>query len=161
MIANITGWSATWILTGEGERLKKTPVFQEAGRVHYGIRVAESTLSGLRVTDDLSLYDSSLFEEFPDITHLVQVNVDGDEMAPVIYRGDKIVIDRSDTVISSGTYALLVEGSVIVHRLKRRHDRAVLMTSENPRYQPETVPPDAVSELVILGRVIHRGGLLA
>lgn len=78
----------------------------------------------------------------------------GDSMEPTIRDGDLLLIDRSiDRVIDNGIYVVVVAGMVLVKRIQTRRDGSIVLKSDNERYDPELVPPDEVTDLIVEGRV--------
>jgi phage repressor protein C with HTH and peptisase S24 domain len=78
----------------------------------------------------------------------------GDSMDPTIRDGDLILVDRSiDRIVDNGIYVVTVGGLVLVKRVQSRIDGGVVLISDNPQYERETVPDHQVPDLRIEGRV--------
>ena len=86
----------------------------------------------------------------------------GDSMEPTIRDGDLLLVDRSiDSIMDDAVYVVTVFGAVKVKRVTRRTDGAVVLSSDNPRHPPETVPRSEVEDvLTIEGRVRWCGRLM-
>lgn len=86
--------------------------------------------------------------------------VHGESMEPLLWSGDKILVNTADTAIRSGrVYAFVFDGELRVKRLIRQIDGTVIVHSENPAYPDETVPGAIWESAVrIIGRVIDRSG---
>ena len=92
-----------------------------------------------------------------DPAQLALLEARGDSMEPTIRDGDVIMIDTSAMEIVSGRiYVLRVDGELMLKRLQRRVNGAVVVLSDNPRYPPEEVP-QGQSAPTILGEVLWRG----
>jgi transcriptional regulator with XRE-family HTH domain len=98
---------------------------------------------------------------FPDCNPaaLRVVDARGDSMEPTLTSGDWLVIDTdSHTVDVDAIWALRhrVKDELFIKRLQRRLDGSWLMISDNPAYQPESVPPEVQRHLEVVGRVVGR-----
>jgi transcriptional regulator with XRE-family HTH domain len=98
---------------------------------------------------------------FPDCnpTALRVVDARGDSMEPTLTSGDWLVIDTdSHTVDVDAIWALRhrAKDELFIKRLQRRLDGSWLMISDNPAYQPESVPPEVQRHLEVVGRVVGR-----
>lgn len=83
----------------------------------------------------------------------------GDSMHDTISDGDLMVVDVGvREIVDSGIYVLVYAGLVIVKRIQILRDRSVVLKSDNPRYEPETVPAHDLPELIVEGRVRWAGG---
>ena len=83
----------------------------------------------------------------------------GDSMHDTISDGDLMIVDVGvREVANAGIYVLLYAGLVIVKRVQVLRDRSILLKSDNPRYEPETVPFHDLPELSVEGRVRWAGG---
>lgn len=78
----------------------------------------------------------------------------GDSMEPTIRDGDVLLVDRSiDRIVSEGLYVVVYGDLVLLKRVQQRRDRTVVLMSDNPRYEPETVPADEIDQITVAGRV--------
>jgi phage repressor protein C with HTH and peptisase S24 domain len=85
----------------------------------------------------------------------------GDSMAPQIGNGDLLLVDTTDqTVRNFGIYVLEVRDERLVKRVQRKFDGSLILISDNNRYQPEEIAPDAAREIRVVGRVIWRGSVM-
>lgn len=94
------------------------------------------------------------------LSDLSVIQVAGDSMWETLHDGDAVLVDRSVTrVVKDGIYILLLEGELLVKRCQRDlSDGAVVVKSDNPRYDPFRVTD--VDRLEVLGRVIWMGRVL-
>lgn len=67
----------------------------------------------------------------------VVVDADGDSNVPSIYEDGFVLIDRGQTEIVNGKfYAFRVNGNLLIKKLTRLDDGAILAVSENRAYEP-------------------------
>ncbi|WP_022949550.1 XRE family transcriptional regulator [Methylohalobius crimeensis] len=92
--------------------------------------------------------------------NLACVYADGDSMEPRIHHGDVMLVDLSQKEIIDGKVYLIRYGDEIrVKRLYKRPDGGLIIHSDNTRGYPDIeVPPDQMSYIELLGRVIWTGG---
>ncbi|MGD9539048.1 MAG: helix-turn-helix transcriptional regulator [Alphaproteobacteria bacterium] len=82
----------------------------------------------------------------------------GDSMEPTIRPSDLLLLDIGiETVKQNAIYVVSVAGELVVKRLQRLFDGTVIMSSDNPAYQPEQLTADEAATLHIVGRVIWIG----
>lgn len=91
-----------------------------------------------------------------DPKRLVLIEARGDSMEPTIRDGDILTVDITpdQPLQHAQLYVIRVEHDLMVKRLERRLDGALIVHSDNPRYAPETVPRAGLDQLQILGQVI-------
>lgn len=84
----------------------------------------------------------------------------GDSMSPWLNDGDAVVVDRGDRDVRDGQpYAVRYGDELRVKRLFRRFDGGLLLRSDNAdRYPDETITPDELEHVEVIGRVVWRGG---
>lgn len=94
------------------------------------------------------------------ISSLSVIYVSGDSMWDTLHEGDTILVDRSETrVVKDGIYVLRLEDGLLVKRCSRRlADGSVMITSDNPKYPPQSV--ENPRDLDVIGRVIWIGRAL-
>lgn len=86
------------------------------------------------------------------------VTVAGDSMEPTLSAGDDLIVDTSVRRIrTEALYVLILDGEVVVKRAQRRVNGSILITSDNDRYPPEEVTPEAADKLHVAGRVVWFG----
>lgn len=80
----------------------------------------------------------------------------GDSMTPTIPDGSLLVVDHSQTQISNGFIMVINLGDdLLVKRVRRRLDGLVDLISDNHAYAPETIGPDTLQQLRVVGRVVY------
>jgi phage repressor protein C with HTH and peptisase S24 domain len=85
----------------------------------------------------------------------------GESMLPTIREGDLLLVDTGDDECSEyGIYVLEVRGQRLVKRVQRKLDGTLVLISDNEAYQPDTVPPELLPQVKVIGRVVWGGGRL-
>lgn len=98
-------------------------------------------------------------KQIRDPSVLRRCKVRGDSMERVLFHGDMVTVNTADKrVYDGGTYAIVVADQIKVKYLHRRRDGGLDIVSENPAYPVETVPPDEIDTVHIIGRVIDKSG---
>jgi len=88
------------------------------------------------------------------------VKVTGDSMQPRLYDGDVVGVDTASKKIAEGsTYAISYCGELMVKRLLREKQGAVIIRSLNPDYEDRLVSSDDRDELSIIGRVFWHSSI--
>lgn len=79
----------------------------------------------------------------------------GDSMEPTIKDGDVLMLDTAITDLVSGRiYVVDLGGELLVKRIQRRLNGALLVLSDNDRYPPEELQPSDAAPLRIVGEVV-------
>ena len=90
---------------------------------------------------------------------LIVMEVDGDSMEPFLWDGDSITVNTADRHILNGkVYAFTYRGEFRVKRLRKLLNGGLEVLSDNPTWRPETIPPDEMEWVYIVGRVVDRSG---
>lgn len=86
---------------------------------------------------------------------LLLVEVEDDSMAPIIYKGDHVMVNsHARTVQSRDMFAILVNGRVWFRWIRPELDGSHTVTAEDANtYPPQTLAPGQLDNLEILGRV--------
>lgn len=85
--------------------------------------------------------------------------VRGESMAPTLEDGDTVLIDTSDTAPrDDAVFALLAHGELYIKRLFRIPGGGIELRSDNPRYPPRELRGADLEHIIILGRMVWRGG---
>ena len=181
-LARTAGVGVAWLADGEGPE----PVFEPAhgGRRRQAVRdVSDSTdwsefvLLPRRpeaAAAGASTPAAPAGREFMALRHdwvrsvcsvdpnkLVLETAVGESMTPTIRDGNTLLIDSTDqTFRNFGIYVLAINGQRLVKRVQRKHDGSLVLISDNNAYQPDTVSPEAASDVSVVGRVVWAGGTL-
>ena len=146
-LARVCGVTVDWIAHG-GEAAAEV-----IGPLHSG----EGPASGHKPVDLawLSLRLGIAAEE------LVGFDAVGDAMAPVICDGDLLVARRLQrAVVAPAVYAVEIDGGLVARRLEQRVDGALVVRTDNPRYDPEVILPAQERPFRIIGPVVWQAGPL-
>lgn len=85
--------------------------------------------------------------------------VKGDSMEGYLFDGDIVLIDTGQTdVIDNDVYAIRYGDDVRIKRLMKRFDGGILIKSDNTDYPLETIAPNDLEHVQVLGRMLWRGG---
>ena len=88
------------------------------------------------------------------------IQVMGDSMEPVLFDGGLVVVDRSEISIRDGKiYVFIHDGMLRVKRLVNIVG-GIMIKSQNPVYEPETLLFSDSSDFQIIGRAIWGASLL-
>ena len=80
----------------------------------------------------------------------------GDSMMPTIPDGSALIVDHSQTEVKNGSIMVIGVGEdLLVKRVRRRLDGLIDLISDNSAYAAETLGPDALQQLRIIGRVVY------
>lgn len=83
----------------------------------------------------------------------------GESMDPTIRNGDLLLVDTTDRAMSGfGVYVVEVSGERLVKRVQRKVNGSLVLISDNAAYQTDSIPPDLVGDVVVIGRVVWIGG---
>ncbi|MGE4527978.1 MAG: S24 family peptidase [Rhodospirillaceae bacterium] len=92
---------------------------------------------------------------------LLLIEAVGDSMEGTISNGDLLLINTNEPRIrDNAVYALNVKGNLLVKRVQRKLDGSLVVSSDNPRYAPETIMPIDAENLRVIGQVIWHGGMM-
>lgn len=161
----LNGGEATFASQGDGS----DPVPRPHSPVHIGgmIRLpiycevhasaGPGTVSPSEVSEALISFDPRLLRDQGAVPEqCVMIWVKGDSMMPTIPDGAALIVDRSQQEISNGCIMVIgVDEDLLVKRIRRRVDGMIDLISDNPAYPPETLGPDSLRQLRIVGRVVY------
>lgn len=171
-LAQCTGVSLLWLMTGQGEALSKqlatldsqvdediyayVPLYDAHCSAGYG-----AWNERCRVLVNLSFTRYSLRKKGLRPNNLVCLRVNGDSMSGLLEDGDTVMIDLSRNALEwEGIYVVLLDEHLYAKRLQRDFDGSVRIVSHNREYREVIVPKDRLAELHIIGRVVWAGGWL-
>ena len=129
------------------------------GIAHYDIQAAagHGAVNGAEEQlDVLAFRRDWLLKRRLSPTHLVVVSVKGESMEPRLTDNDLVLVDRSQTDITSGkTYVLRMDGHLLVKNLQLLPRGLVQVASNNPGFPPYQVDlADESLDIAIVGRVV-------
>ena len=91
--------------------------------------------------------------------NLFLITVDGDSMYPTMVSGEVVLVDKSETRVSTDAiYLLQMGGGIIVKRLQWLPDGRLRILSDNPAFSHHEVGQEELSNgIQVLGRVVWGG----
>ena len=160
-LAGAAGVRAEWLLTGEGtmRAAEQTTGEDVVWILDYNVHAsagAGSEVGPERVDGLVAFRRDWLRNKLRvDPARLCLIHVEGDSMEPTLRPGDTILVDRSDTLVRDGVFALGLDGALHVKRLHHADRNTVEVLSDNPSYRPRRIPAASVGEEArIIGRVV-------
>ena len=165
-LAECTGVSLQWLMTGEGSELAKEPATPDDDAYAY-VPLYDARCSAgsgawnerSRVLVNLSFTRYSLRKKGLTPADLACLRVDGDSMTGLLEDGDTVMIDqRRNSLEGEGVYVVMLDDHLYAKRLQRDFDGSVRVISHNREYREIVVPKDRLNELQIIGRVVWAGG---
>lgn len=95
-----------------------------------------------------------------DPKNIRRCRVRGRSMEPILYDGDVVSFDCSNTrIVDEGVYAIVSRDQLKVKMLRRRIDGGLTILSRNAaEFPPEEIAPTDVEHVKILGRVFDKSG---
>lgn len=90
--------------------------------------------------------------------NLALITVKGDSMEPTLSHRDLILIDlRKNQITDNAIYVLQYDGALLVKRIQRKMDGAIIIKSDNPEYENEKLSAKQANLLNVLGMVVWHG----
>lgn len=171
-VSKSTGYDLQWLATGEGQKLRGQSQSQTQSREPGNaasdfialpfLDVEASAGHGAVVAMHEEVRSVVSFERaflrnlgaVPD--HCKIIGARGDSMTPTIPDGALIVVDHSQREVVNGWISVVnVCGDLLVKRIRRRLDGTVELVSDNTIYPVETIGPDRIDQLTVVGRVVY------
>lgn len=82
------------------------------------------------------------------------IKAKGDSMEPTIHDGDLLLVDVSiDSIKDDSIYIIQADHHLSVKRIQQDFDGALVVISDNPRYEKRIINPEQAKEVKIAGRV--------
>lgn len=127
------------------------PLFDIGASAGLGLPVGPEVQLGAVAFDSLFLRRQGAR---PDQCSIIAAS--GDSMQPAIPDGSLLVVDHSQKEVRNGHIMVINVGEdLLVKRVRRRTDGLIDLISDNPAYAPETLGPDALAQLRVVGRVVY------
>ena len=134
-----------------GQSFLRLPVFDIEASAGLGVPVGPEVQLGSIAFDPHFLRAQGAR---PDQCSIIAAS--GDSMQPVIPDGSLLVVDHSQKEVRNGHIMVVNVGEdLLVKRIRRRVDGLIELISDNPAYAPETLGPDALAHLRVVGRVVY------
>jgi phage repressor protein C with HTH and peptisase S24 domain len=146
-------------LPGKGARLDDAYVLLPLYGVQGG--AGEGAMVDTEEVEDLLAFKREWItrelRSSPDDLSLIYVR--GESMVPTLNPGDVILVERNQrSVVSDGIYVIRMGEALLVKRLQFLPEGALMVTSDNPAYQPFRVSlKEQGDEFSIIGRVVWAG----
>ena len=87
-----------------------------------------------------------------NVNNLILIQVRGSSMEPTIKNGDVVMVDRGrQSLISDHIYAIGLDDTVLVKRIKRLGGDRIKLSSDNPDHQPIHV---SINNIRVVGQVV-------
>ena len=165
-LAAFTGVDFSWLVTGEAavtaamryagngnaSEMIRLPIYQDIrASAGPGAAVPSERADGVISFDPRFLRDQGAVPE-----RCTVIWAHGDSMVPTIPDGSALIVDHSQTEVKNGSIMVIGVGEdLLVKRVRRRLDGLIDLISDNAAYQPETLGPDALQQLRVIGRVVY------
>ena len=83
------------------------------------------------------------------------INATGDSMSPTIEHGDKLIVEHwnGDQIQDNKIYVFCYNNEFFVKRLSKNIDE-IIIKSDNPEYRVRTISQKALSELILIGKIV-------
>lgn len=89
---------------------------------------------------------------------LALIKVSGDSMFPTLNNNDLVLIDlRIQELGVDDIYTIQHRGHLLVKRIQIKMDGTVIVKSDNPLYESETLSPIDAENIIVVGRVVWFG----
>ncbi|KGJ86410.1 LexA family transcriptional regulator [Colwellia psychrerythraea] len=180
LIAKEAGVSLNWLITGEGSKdtgnqskpksdfsygcaTVSVEEFNEEYALIPGYHISVSTGHGAlnneaEVKRQLAFRSKWLRYRKLNPNDLAVVFAKGDSMEPTINSGNTILVDLSNKKLTEGSiYVLRLGEDLYAKRLQQRFDGSIELISDNKEYITQTVKPDELEQLEIIGKVVWIG----
>ncbi len=149
-LAETGGVSVEWLATGV------EPTTVVAGKEEF---VSSPFSYADQITDSVKLGDDWIRRDLglnPDRLLLIRTMDEMQELS--LHEGDFVLVDTGDTRIRNNVvYLLEINGDLLVRRIRKRLDGGLRAICGGESDSEEEIPPDAVSSLRIVGRVVWIG----
>jgi phage repressor protein C with HTH and peptisase S24 domain len=163
-LASAKGVSLDWLASGEG------PQFVEGempdGFVAVAVQPEGDTRLGTGDDGDGEAPGDFLFRrewlsgltKTPDAELRIVINR-GNANEPVIRDGDQLLVDMQDKRIADDAlYVFVSDGRYLARFVEKLATGNVALKSRNPDFRVQTLAPEDVAKLQVLGRVLWHGG---
>lgn len=160
------GVSLDWLVLGLGEgEVDETYVSQTGDPNYteiplYDVEVSAgngSIFDQEQISSYLKFRNDWLAREGLHAKDLVAVRVSGDSMEGTLFDGDIVVIDRSKKK-PDGVFAIRMGDALRIKRLQKMTDGSLRVFSDNATYERETIHPENMNQVEIIGQCYWRAG---
>ncbi len=170
-IADAAGVRPEWLLTGS-EPMGAGPAKADEGQAVLddvaflplyaprGKPLPGSNLSDFAERLDHLPFKRSWLRRHVDVSSdsLALLYITSDGMEPTLRRDDMVIINRAETQIREGIYALLQAQELVVKRLQPSRSTQIKLISENKSYRTVEFPTSEIGhQIKVVGRVVWVG----
>jgi phage repressor protein C with HTH and peptisase S24 domain len=151
-LAAAAGRTLDWVWSGHDSQL--TDEFVLVPR--YDVRAAGgggAIVHSEQVVDHLAFRRAWLHQQGLSLSRLALIEATGDSMLPTIAAGDLVLVALDQINGSEGVYVIRRGNALIVKRLQLLQTGELQIMSDNPAYAAETIAPERVPNVQVLGRV--------
>lgn len=184
-LADACGVSLEWLVTGRNTAsdTSSQPVSAEGDETSFSDSLVEFDNydivlsaghgyypSGEKIQRTIHLQKSLLPNEITEHRkHVCALTVRGDSMQPSLDDGDLVLIRTDVESIKSGAiYAIRIDNSLLVKRLRLKANGNVEVVSDNPSYSTDELKAAEIRQMIrdggtpakIIGRVVWRSGAM-
>lgn len=153
--------SIDWLVWGKGDGVSGAEVIRVPRYEATLAAGAGSWNEGKRRLDDIP-FTPAFFQKRlgrPSSAGFSVLTAMGDSMEPGISDGDLLLIDETDSRLTDGVLAFVLDEEARVKRFRRRID-GITILSDNPAYGAEDLATDQLDRINIIGRVRWVGKVL-
>lgn len=151
-LAAATGKTLDWVWSG-----REPPLADDFVLVpRYDVRAAGGAgaiVHSEQIVDHLAFKREWLRQQGLVAGRSALIEATGDSMLPTIAAGDLVLVALDQATVSDGVHVLRRGNSLIVKRLQLLQTGELQIISDNSSYASETIAPERVSNVQILGRV--------
>lgn len=159
-IADALGVTLDWLIAGRGDDAAALPSPESDEMIAVQMDGAAMSAGGGSLETEGQYQADWMFprawitSKFGNPDKLRLLPVRGDSMTPTLNDRDWAMLDRSQTRLSDGIFAILLDGELLVKRIQLG-GREIRIISDNAAYEPIVVPKDEVDErIVVRGRIV-------
>lgn len=97
----------------------------------------------------------SLIEGYSKSKSYSVINASGNSMTPTIDNGDKLIVEHwsGDQIQDNKIYVFCYNNEFFVKRLYKNLDE-IIIKSDNPEYRTRSIGGKAISDLVLIGKIV-------
>jgi len=150
-----------WLLTGEGNALKKEIEDQDKTKVPIDYENTGSCGCGAFI-NDIECPDYIYLSRFwiknilrASIQNLMIIFANGDSMEDTIQDGDMLLVDKTQIEPRNGVYLIRFQDELFVKRIQILHK--ITLKSDNPHYDPIEIDKSDLDCIQIIGKIVWNG----